>query len=150
MPCEGGSSQKTIQNLPLLKRETKKVRTAKGSKGTKKYRQQLHEEEDASLLPVKLKDGMIIQIQKPNVSEEDMEQYNQDLETQIRDIHKGGQQGGQKSVHENIIHGGEGEFENYTGVKLDVTGNISDTDFIKSITKVLNDNNIKALFSILL
>jgi outer membrane biosynthesis protein TonB len=127
------------------KRETKKVRTAKGSKGTKKYRQQLHEEEDASLLPVKLKDGMIIQIQKPNVSEEDMEQYNNDLETQIRHIHKGGQQGGQKSVHENIIHGGEGEFENYTGVKLDATGNISDTDFIKSITKVLNDNNIKVV-----
>ena len=116
------------------KRETKKVKTTKGSKGTKKYRQQLHEEEDASLLPVKLKDGMIIQIQKPNVSEEDMEQYNKDLETQIRDIHKGG-----------AIHGGEGEFENYTGVKLDVTGNISDTDFIKSITKVLNDNNIKVV-----
>jgi hypothetical protein len=116
--------------------KTKKKRSS-SAKGTKKVRNDL---------PYKLKDGVISHIEKPNVSEEDMEEYNQDLETQIRDIHKGGQQyGGQKSVHENIIHGGEGEFENYTGVKLDVTGNISDTDFIKSITKVLNDNNIKVV-----
>ena len=98
---------------------TKKKRTS-STKDTKKIRENL---------PYKLKDGVISHIEKPNVSDEDMEQYNQDLETDVREIH----------------HGGEGEFDNYTGVKLDVTGNISDTDFIKSITKVLNDNNIKVV-----
>ena len=49
--------------------------------------------------------------------------------------------GGNKKTRKNI--GGDGElFQKYNGVKLDITGNISDADFMKTIISILKENKI--------
>ena len=122
------------QSKPEIKDKKGGVGTKKNRSSSTKDTKKIHND-----LPYKVKDGIISHIQKSDVSEYDMEQYNRDLETDIREIHGG------KTVHENIIHGGQGEFDKYTGIKLDTTGNISDDDFIKSVTNVLKNNNIEVI-----
>ena len=45
--------------------------------------------------------------------------------------------------HKVLINGGsDGPFDRYTGVKLDETGNVTDDDFIRIITRILTENDI--------
>jgi hypothetical protein len=41
--------------------------------------------------------------------------------------------------------GGEGEFEKYSGVKLDDTGNMTDEDFVKEVKRILNKNKLEVI-----
>jgi hypothetical protein len=41
--------------------------------------------------------------------------------------------------------GGEGEFEKYSGVKLDETGNMTDEDFVKEVKRILNKNKLEVI-----
>ena len=44
------------------------------------------------------------------------------------------------------VYGGEGEvFDRYAGVKLDATGNISDTEFEKTVVRILSQNGIDVM-----
>lgn len=44
----------------------------------------------------------------------------------------------------SYVYGGNA-FENYNGVHLDPTGNISDSDFMKTVIKILKNNNIHVI-----
>lgn len=81
-------------------------------------------------VPYVIKDG-VIRINKQSeyeiAEEESVDYYNR---TQLdQDFHKGGAD----------------EFEKYTGVKLDETGNITDEQFITQIKKMLRDNQIEVI-----
>jgi len=81
-------------------------------------------------LPYVIKDGVIHINKQPEqeiTEEESIDYYNR---TQMdQDFHKGG----------------ANEFEKYTGVKLDETGNITDEQFITQIKKILNNNQIEVI-----
>ena len=48
-------------------------------------------------------------------------------------------------TNEDLHKGGANEFEKYTGVKLDETGNITDEQFIAQIKKILRNNNVEVI-----
>jgi hypothetical protein len=81
-------------------------------------------------VPYVMKDGVIRINKQPEqeiTEEESMDYYNR---TQLDlDFHKGG----------------ANEFEKYTGVKLDETGNITDEQFITQIKKILRNNNVEVI-----
>jgi hypothetical protein len=81
-------------------------------------------------VPYVIKDGVIRINKQPEqeiAEEESMDYYNR---TQLdQDFHKGG----------------ANEFEKYTGVKLDETGNITDEQFITQIKKSLRNNNVEVI-----
>jgi hypothetical protein len=83
-----------------------------------------------TLVPYVIKDGVIIINKQPEqeiTEEESVDYYNR---TQLdQDFHKGGAD----------------EFEKYTGVKLDETGNITDEQFITQIKKILRNNNVEVI-----
>jgi hypothetical protein len=62
-------------------------------------------------------------------------------------VHKGGTQK-HKEPKQNITRrqqGGKGEFDKYTGVKFDETGNITDPQFEQNIMTIFQQNNIQVV-----
>jgi hypothetical protein len=83
-----------------------------------------------TLVPYVIKDGVIIINKQPEqeiTEEESIDYYNRTQMDQY--FHKGGAD----------------EFEKYTGVKLDETGNITDEQFITQIKKILRNNNVEVI-----
>ena len=62
------------------------------------------------------------------VNEEDVKETEQEYNQLERDLYEGG-----------------GAFEEYSGVRLDEMGNISDTEFQSRVIRVLNDHNIRVV-----
>jgi hypothetical protein len=52
-------------------------------------------------------------------------------------------EGGQNTL--TTYNGGEGAFEKYNGVRLDQTGNLSDTDFVQTVIKVLGKHGVEVI-----
>jgi hypothetical protein len=48
-------------------------------------------------------------------------------------------------ISENPHYGGANYLENYNGVKLDESGNISDEDFLNSVIRILGNNNLEVI-----
>jgi hypothetical protein len=48
-------------------------------------------------------------------------------------------------ISEDPHYGGSNYLENYNGVKLDESGNISDEDFINTVTRILTNNNLEII-----
>ena len=77
---------------------------------------------------------------EPILEQEETTEYNQRI---FPDIHKGGKDEGGKDGQEEEGQEGGGVFEDYTGVTLDETGNISDDDFVREIKRILQKNYLE-------
>ena len=121
-----GGDKKDDKKQKNANKPTKKIKPVK-TRGTKKITQKKHADEiyddDAN------DDVFDKEIEKTDEEKEE-EMYNR-LD---KEIYEGGS-------FFNGLNGG-GIFEEYAGVRYDETGNISDADFQKQITQILNKNEI--------
>ena len=116
----GGKQEKKEKKEKKEKRSTKKQQKEKKHRTTKKNK----EEEE----PFTIEKGVI----KINYRPE--EEIEDDAKVGVLD-----------RVAPEYHKGGDGEFEKYSGVKLDETGNMSDDDFVKEIKRILKKNKLEVI-----
>jgi len=107
----------------VIRASTKK--TVKNRHSSKKEKKPHFIVEDGMVKETKV--GIKEEEDEPILKEEETTEYNQRI---FPDIHKDGPVGG-------------GVFEDYNGITLDETGNISDEDFVREIKRILQKNYLE-------
>ena len=138
---KGGHNDRSndIDNNKNKSKKTNHTPNKIKNKTRKNTSMNLQKEEDISAGIYKINKDGVIQLNKSNASieneinpEETMDYHYQHMEN----MYKGGMQ---------MHTGGMNEFEEYTGITLDETGNISDVDFQKQIIRVLENAGIHVI-----
>ena len=110
-----------------------KGRTRKGGKrNTKK-----------AIVPIKRrttkKNKVVDEIYDDNVEDEE------NIDKMYRDLDKGHYDGGSESTPSEYVIEGGSAYSEYTGVKRDEMGNISDTEFQRRLTTILGDHGVRII-----
>jgi hypothetical protein len=103
----------------------KSSKTTKGVRKTKKIHESEQIEEDVG--------SQIKKYEEMNLNPE-MTQFRKDIyngDTMVPGL-------------DNRVHGGNAS-ENYSGVRLDSTGNLSDSDFMRTVVRILKENEIQVM-----
>ena len=125
--------------------KTKKGKREPNKRNTKKRKSK--ENQDL----YEIKDGILIRkpVEEIPLTYEETLEYGHEVE---EDVHKGGKLATDKLATDKLaiatdklVIGGANEFQNYSGVRLDETGNISDDDFQREIMRILGKEGIRVM-----
>jgi hypothetical protein len=84
--------------------------------------------------------------QKPRITKKIYENENENAEpTYESDIEEREREHEYNKVNQVDLYEGGGTFEDYSGVKVDEMGNISDTEFQKQVIRILDNNGISVI-----
>jgi hypothetical protein len=124
----GGKSKKPKKHIKTRKES---MPSTSHKNKTKKHREHDSDEAESKFY---VEDGVVKQRKTKDAEEEELApeetaEYNERI---FHDLHKGGE---------------SGPMDEYAGVRLDETGNITDEEFVKQIRRILNKNHVEIVDS---